>query len=245
MLSIFPVTGIAIINSKHEFFAGIDTCAQNLQADDILVVAHTPWSRAMDLVYTLSEVTPSHEAKKLADELEKDARHIEVILRESNEIVKYGNRVLITENKAGIVCANAGIDQSNAGIGKAVAVPHDPDAVAREIRQYILDKFDITVAVIMSDTVGRALRNGAVNIGIGVAGIKAMRSEIGRQDLFGYTLRVSEVALADEIASAAELAQGQADEGTPFVIVRGLSYERIENDSARKLNRPRERRLFQ
>ena len=161
------------------------------------------------------------------------------------EVVKIGRNVIITENKAGIICANAGVDESNAGLGYAIGVPEDPDKLAREIRQFIKDKLRRQVAVIISDTVGRALRRGAVNIAIGVAGIPAMKSEIGKKDLFGYEMRVSEIAIADEIASAAELLQGQTDEASPFIIVRGYNINFDGEEKARILNRPKDERLFQ
>ena len=159
-------------------------------------------------------------------------------------MIKVGRNVIITENKAGIVCANAGVDESNAGLGNAIGVPEDPDALAHEIREYIKQNCGKSVSVIISDTVGRALRRGAVNIAIGIAGIPAIKSEIGKKDLFGYEMRVSEIAIADEIASAAELLQGQTDEATPLIIVRGYKFDLEGPLNAKYLNRPSEERLF-
>lgn len=213
--------------------------------EDILVCAHTPWSRVNGPIYKIDKMEPSDEATELAKKLDKDPQKIEIILQLSNEVVKIGRNVIITENKAGIICANAGVDESNAGLGYALGVPEDPDKLACEIRQFIKDKLRKQVAVIISDTVGRALRRGAVNIAIGVAGIPAMKSEIGKKDLFGYEMRVSEIAIADEIASAAELLQGQTDEASPFIIVRGYNINFDGEEKARILNRPKDERLFQ
>ena len=207
-------------------------------------MAHTPWSRLFGPIYTLDDMIPSERAVILGQELEKDPKQIEIILQESDEVVKYGRKVLVTQNKAGIVCANGGIDQSNAGIGKLVAVPHHTDEVATKISEYIYSVSGKRVAVILSDTVGRALRRGAVNIGIGVHGINAMESEIGKKDLFGYTMRVSEVAIIDELASAAELVMGQTTEANPFVVIRGFEFDWTTDTNAKILNRPADERIF-
>lgn len=244
MISVIPVKDVPILSTTDEFWQEIKRLTSVVNDNDILVVAHTPWSRVNGPKYRLEEITPSDQAIILAEELEKDPRHVEVILRESQSIVKTGRKVIVTENHAGVVCANAGVDQSNAGIGNVIAVPHHPDQLANQIRSMIKENSEKNVAVIISDTVGRALRRGAVNIGIGTAGIDAMRSEKGKADLFGYTMRVSEVAIIDELASAAELVQRQTNEGTPFVIIRGYEYGIATNASAQVLNRPENERIF-
>lgn len=245
LISIIAVPDIPIIKSEEQFFRILKSSLENMIEDnDILVCAHTPWSRIRGPIFEIEKVEPSDEAIKLATELDKDPKKIEIILQLSNEVIKVGRNVIITENKAGIVCANAGVDESNAGIGYALGVPEDPDALAEEIRQFIHQSSGKKVAVIISDTVGRALRRGAVNIAIGTAGIPAMKSEIGKKDLFGYEMRVSEIAIADEIASAAELLQGQTNEAAPLIIVRGYEINFEGPLSARYLNRPNEERLF-
>ena len=215
-----------------------------IEDNDILVCAHTPFSRILGPLYKISDMIPSEKAERIAQDLGKDPKKIEVVLKSSQKVIKTGRNVIITENKAGIVCANAGVDESNAGLGYAVAIPDDPDALARETKKRIYDELGKKVAVIISDTVGRALRRGAVNIAIGVAGISAMRSDINKKDLYGYVMRVSQIAIADEIASAAEMLQGQTDEAIPFVIVRGYKIDFTGSESAKTLNRPENERLF-
>lgn len=246
MISIISIPNIPIIESEKQIFQVLKSSLVNLiENGDILVCAHTPWSRVRGPIYEIDKIEPSAKAIKLANELDKDPKKIEIILQLSKQVIKVGRNVIITENKAGVVCANAGVDESNAGIGYALGVPEDPDALAQEIREFVKQTCGKSIAVIISDTVGRALRRGAVNIAIGTSGIPAMRSEIGRKDLFGYEMRVSEIAIADEIASAAELLQGQTDEATPLVIVRGYSLDFSGPPSAKYLNRPNEERLFQ
>lgn len=246
MLEIFPLPDIPIIRSKEQLWLVLLDKLKNFGKDgDILVVAHTPFSRVDGYQHKLSDITPSKKANELALELDKDPEKIEIILNASSDIVKIGRNIIITENKAGIICANAGVDESNAELGFVITVPDNPDKLASEIRTRIKDELNLNIAIIVSDTVGRALRKGAVNIGIGASGIDPMRSEIGKEDLFGYTMKVSEVAIIDEIAAAAELLQGQTDEGNPFIIVRGLKFSNNSDLSARDLNRPKNERLFQ
>lgn len=246
MLQIVAVPNIPLLETELQFwdclFNGLS--AISIQDHDIIILAHTPLSRIFGYRYNLEEINPSPQALELAESLEKDARVVEVILQNSKKVIKAQNRILITENLAGVVCANAGIDLSNAGQGFVVAIPPNPNDMAARIQQRIQEEFAIRVAIIISDTVGRALRNGAVNIAIGVAGIDPIRSEIGKQDLFGYTLRVSETAHVDELASAAELVQGQTDQGNPFVVIRGYSFQSSTNLGADVLNRSEDRRLF-
>ncbi len=245
LISIISVPNIPVVTSVKEFYQALeDELPKIIQKGDILVCAHTPWSRVNGPIFKIDDMIPSSKAIELANELEKDPKKIEIILQLSNEVVKVGRNVIITQNKAGVVCANAGVDESNAGIGYALGVPDDPDHLAREIRQFVQSKLNVHIAVIISDTVGRALRKGAVNIAIGVAGIPAMKSEIGKKDLFGYEMRVSEIAIADEIASAAELLQGQTAEGSPFIIVRGYNIDFEGEETAKILNRPNDERLF-
>jgi coenzyme F420-0:L-glutamate ligase/coenzyme F420-1:gamma-L-glutamate ligase len=246
LIEIIPIKGIPLVRTEDELWQSLLVSTKELLQDgDILLSAHTPWSRVRGPIYKLDEIKPSEKAIEIAQELEKEPEKIEAVLQSSREIVKTGRKVIISENFAGVVCANAGIDQSNAGLGYVIGVPRDPDGIALEIKNFILNNLKKDIAVIITDTVGRALRRGAVNIAIGVAGISPMKSEIGKKDLFGYEMKVSEIAVADEIASASELVQGQTDEGVPFVIVRGYKYDYSNELSAKLLNRPKEERLFQ
>ncbi len=242
MISIIPVENIPVFKNETELWDSIKSISNLLVDGDILVCAHTPFSRVMGPIYDLETIKPSSKAVSISKEINKTAEKVEVVIRESKKIIKVGRNVIISENHAGIVCANAGVDQSNAGIGKAIGIPRDPDELARHVQKIVSNGKKI--AVIISDTVGRALRRGAVNIAIGVAGIPAMRSEIGKKDLFGYTMRISQIAIADEIASAAELLQGQTDEASPFVIIRGYKINFEGKETATILNRPENERLF-
>jgi len=212
---------------------------------DVLVVTHVVVSRAEGNTVDLDKVQPSEFAKKVAEQYGKDPAVVEVVLRESNRIVRMGNGNLITETKHGFVCANAGVDRSNIkGKRNAALLPQDPDRSAETIRQTIRKLTGNNVAVIVSDTHGRPLRLGEINVAIGVAGIKPIRDRRGEKDLFGYILRIKQTAIADELASAAELVIGQADEGIPVAIIRGYNYPKAENTKATELIRPREKDLF-
>ncbi len=216
-----------------------------IQDRDILVVTHVAVSKAEGNIVNLDNISPSERAKDLAQKLEKDPALVEVILQESREIVRVGNGNLIAETKHGVVCANAGVDRSNVrGDRNVVLLPKDPDASAENIRQGIRKLTGCDVAVIISDTHGRPLREGEINVAIGVAGIKPIRDRRGEKDLFGYVLKVKQTAIADELASAAELVIGQANEGVPVAIIRGYNYQKAENAKAIELVRPKEKDLF-
>ncbi len=212
---------------------------------DIIVVSHIIVSRAEGNIVNLNEVKPSPFALELAKELRKDPALVEVILRDSKGIVRMGDGKLITRTKHGIVCANSGVDKSNVPGERTVALlPKDPDLSARRIKEDIKRITGKDVAVIISDTHGRPLREGEINIAIGVAGIKPIRDRRGEKDLFGYTLKVKRTAIADELASAAELVMGQANEGVPAAIIRGYKYPKSEDAKATELIRPKEKDLF-
>jgi len=212
---------------------------------DIIVVTHKIVSKAEGQTVNLDAISPSKQAKEIAAKTGKDPALVEAVLNETKEIVRIGSNSIITENKNGTICANAGIDKSNvAGKRNVVLLPRDSDKSAREIRDDIKRLTNHEVAVIVSDTNGRPLRMGEINVAIGVAGIKATRDRRGEKDLFGYVLRIKQTAIADELASAAELVIGQADEGIPAAIIRGYPYSTIEMASARDLARPKETDLF-
>jgi len=207
---------------------------------DVLVVAQKVVSKAEGSVIDLARVTPGEEARRLARETEKDPRLVEVILQESTRVVRVHGPVLITEHRLGFICANAGVDHSNVGLGPEFVslLPRDPDASAREIRDAIREAFDVSIAVIISDSHGRPHREGAVGVCIGAAGLEPLLSLVGRPDLYGYTMRTSVEAVADELAAAATLLQGQCAEGTPAVLIRGIPLPQGSGGAGRLLRDP-------
>lgn len=221
--------------------------AQNtpIQDRDIIVITHVAVSKAEGNIVNLDEVVPSERAIEIAHKTGKDPALVETILREAKEIVRLGPNSIITEIKNGMVCANAGVDKSNVEGERNVALlPKNPDATAQKIRQEIKRLTSCDVAVIISDTHGRPFRMGEVNVAVGVAGIKPLRDRRGEKDLFGYVLKVKRTAIADELASAAELVMGQADEGIPAAIIRGYRYQPVDDASVTELVRPKEKDLF-
>lgn len=216
-----------------------------IQNMDILVVTHVVVSRAEGNVVNLDEVSPSEFARNTASQFGKDPALVEVVLRESKRIVRMGDGNIITETRHGFVCANAGVDRSNVEGERNVALlPKDPDLSAELIRREIKRLTGCEIAVIVSDTHGRPLRIGEINVAIGVAGMKPIRDRRGEKDLFGYVLRVKQTAIADELSSAAELVIGQAGEAVPVAIIRGYNYPRAEVARATELVRPKEKDLF-
>lgn len=209
----------------------------------MVVVAQKVVSKAEGRVVTLSSVEPSARAIEMATEADKDPRQIELILRESRSIVRFERGVLISETHHGFVCANAGVDRSNAGAPDAVVLlPVDPDASAGRLRAAFRTRSGVDVPVIVTDTFGRAWREGHVNVAIGVAGMPALKRYAGQFDPDGYELRVTEIALADEIAAAAELVMGKLDR-CPVAVVRGLELP-PSDETAQTYVRPKERDLF-
>jgi coenzyme F420-0:L-glutamate ligase/coenzyme F420-1:gamma-L-glutamate ligase len=196
---------------------------------DVLVVTHKIVSKAEGRTVALADVTPSARARKLAAATGKDPALVEVILSEAHAVLRFRPGLIVTEHRLGIVLANAGVDQSNLpqenGGPRVLLLPRDPDASAAALRAALLARFDVPLAVIISDSAGRAFRNGVVGLAIGAAGLPALLDLRGRPDLEGRPLQVTQVGLADEIASAAELLMGETDEGRPAVLVRGFSSE--------------------
>ncbi|WP_322807916.1 coenzyme F420-0:L-glutamate ligase [Thermanaerothrix sp.] len=220
-----------------------------LQDGDILVLAQKIVSKAEGRLVNLSEVTPSAQAEELARFTGKDARFVELVLRESRTVLRYRPGTLIVEHRLGFVCANAGIDHSNVeGLygnpeDWVLLLPEDPDASARRIQQVLQARSGVKLGVLIIDSHGRAWRLGTVGVCIGVAGVPAIVDLRGRPDLFGYQLRVTQVAAADELAAAASLIMGQADEKRPVVHVRGFPYP-LRESSFSELRRPEEQDLF-
>ena len=217
------------------------------EAGDVLVVAQKIISKAESRFVDVSTVKPSEEAKKLATETKKDARFCEVVLSESKRIVRHRENLIIAEHRLGWVMANAGIDHSNVAPGdgheRVLLLPVDPDASARALREELVASYGVPIAVIISDSFGRPFRRGTVGIALGSAGLPAIIDWRGHPDLFGRALEVTETGFADEIAAAASLVMGQANEAMPMVLVRGLSWTAPEADGA-ALVRPPEHDLF-
>jgi coenzyme F420-0:L-glutamate ligase/coenzyme F420-1:gamma-L-glutamate ligase len=220
-----------------------------LQDDDILVFAQKIISKAEGRAVNLATVTPSHRAIELAKQTEKDARVVELILQESNEVLRTRAGAIIVEHKLGFVCANAGIDHSNvAGLGDqaeewVLLLPQNPDQSAEKMRDEIKSKTGKRVGLLIIDSHGRAWRNGTVGVAIGIAGVPGQEDLRGKPDLFGYTLQVTQVGVADELAAAASLMMGQAAEGTPAVHVRGFPYP-LREGKLKELIRPKDQDLF-
>jgi coenzyme F420-0:L-glutamate ligase/coenzyme F420-1:gamma-L-glutamate ligase len=192
---------------------------------DILVVAQKIISKAEGRLVDLTGIVPSAAAKALAEEVRKDPRLVELILSESTEVVRRRPDVLIVAHRLGFVMANAGVDQSNVGpegTEYALLLPIDPDASAAALKAQLDSEFGVDLGVIINDSFGRPWRNGVVGVALGAAGVPALWSRVGAPDLFGRKMRVTEVAIADEIAAAASLLMGQSDEGLPAVHVRGV-----------------------
>ena len=248
-VQVLPVEGLPLVKKGDNLAQLIGTAAQEqgtpLVDSDVIVVTHVAVSKAEGCIYNLDDVVPSRFAETLAKRLDKDPALVEVILRESRAIRRLSEGRLIAETHHGFVCANAGVDQSNVSGGRLVAsLPKNPDRSARTIRKGIKKLTGKDVAVIISDTHGRPFRMGEINIAIGVAGINPIRDRRGETDLFGYILRVKQTAIADELASAAELVIGQAKEGIPAALVRGYDYPRLDKASAKMLIRSRRKDLF-
>jgi coenzyme F420-0:L-glutamate ligase / coenzyme F420-1:gamma-L-glutamate ligase len=217
------------------------------QSGDVLVIAQKIVSKAENRFVDVTKVQPSPEAVTLAEQTGKDARFCEVVLSESKRIVRHRENLIIAEHKRGWVMANAGIDHSNVAPGhgheRVLLLPVDPDASARAIREELVASYGVPVAVIISDSFGRPWRRGTVGIAIGAAGLPAIIDWRGHPDLFGRPLEVTETGFADEIAAAASLIMGQANEAMPMVLVRGLHWTAPEADAA-ALVRPPEHDLF-
>jgi len=210
---------------------------------DIIVVAQKIVSKSEGRVVDLQTVTPSTLANTIAESSEKDPKHVEVILREAANIIRMRGPHIIVETRHGFVCANAGVDRSNAGNGDlAVLLPIDPDRAAQKLRKRIRELTGADVGVIISDTFGRAWRNGQVNVAIGIDGLKPIVDYRGRRDMFGNQLKVTQIAIADELASAAELVMRKSD-GVPVAIIRGVDYAK-GSGSVQQLIRPKEEDLF-
>ena len=213
-----------------------------LAAADLLVISQKIVSKAEGRLVRLSDVTPSPRAQAVAEEIGRDPRLVEVILRESRRIVRQAKGVLIVETHHGFVCANAGVDQSNVDADTACLLPQDSDRSAVALRERLQVLTGHELAVIIADTFGRPWREGLVNVAVGLAGLEPIRSYLGELDPAGYVLQATILAVADELAGAAEPVMGKLDR-IPVAIIRGLDWER-GNGSSRALLRDPARDLF-
>ena len=246
-LRVIGLPGIPIVTPGADLVALIHQAAVAaplpLQAGDVIVITQKIVSKAEGCLVALKDVTPSPWAEHYARQWGKDPRHVEVVLRQSRRIVKMDRGVLISETHHGFICANAGVDQSNIEGEEVVAVlPLDPDASARAVRQGLRELLGIEVAVIISDTFGRPWRDGIVNVAIGLSGMQAIKNYIGQLDAQGYELRVTSLAVADELAAAAELVMNKLD-NVPVAVIRGYDYPRGEGSLTQLIRAP-ERDLF-
>ena len=238
-LRIIPITGIGEIAAGADLGSSIYAVMRQqqlgLQQGDVLVVTQKIVSKAEGRLVSLDEVEPSAFARIAAQQGNKDAQHVEVVLRESRRIVRMDRGVLISETAHGFICANAGVDESNVGGKRQLTLlPIDPDRSAQQLRtrlqQLVGEGPDFDIAVIISDTWGRPWRNGQVNMAIGVAGMEPLADYRGQQDPYGYELHASVIAVADELAAAAELVMGKIDR-VPVALVRGYAYTPAKGDA--------------
>jgi coenzyme F420-0:L-glutamate ligase / coenzyme F420-1:gamma-L-glutamate ligase len=242
-VQILPLEGIPEVEQDDDLAALLHEAAAwigGLQPKDVLVVAQKVVSKAEGRVIRLDDVEPSARAHEHAGD--GNPRHVEVILREATRVVRSRPPLVIAETRHGFVCASAGVDASNApGGGTVVLLPEDPDASARALRERLRDLAGVDVAVIVSDSFGRPFRQGTTDVAIGISGLPPLLDLRGTRDRVGYELRTTMIAVADEIAGAAELVMGKTD-GIPAAVVRGLDLD--GDGSARDLVIPPERDLF-
>jgi coenzyme F420-0:L-glutamate ligase/coenzyme F420-1:gamma-L-glutamate ligase len=226
---------------------GLAAANETPRDGDVIVVAQKIVSKAQGRIVDLRQVVPSERARDLAAQTDKDPRQVEVILQEANEVVAHRPGVLVVEQKLGLVMANAGIDASNVeqqgDSENVLLLPEDPDGDCAALRAALNQRYGAEVAVVINDSVGRAWRSGTVGLAIGSAGLPALWDLRGNRDLNGRALEVSMQAIADELASAASLVQGQGAEGQPIVLIRGFEFPAVEEDS-KILIRPREEDMF-
>ncbi len=252
-LTITPLPEIPLIESGDDLaeliLVAVERAGLSLAAGDILVLAQKIVSKAEGRRVNLSNIIPSQKAVDVSRQVDKDARLVELILRESNSILRSRPGTIIVEHRLGFVCANAGIDHSNVSNEEpeseewVLLLPENPDASADKIRMRLEEASNTRLGVLIIDSHGRAWRMGTTGVAIGLSGLPGLVDLRGEQDLFGYTLRITQVGAADELAAAASLVMGQAAEGTPVIHVRGFPYNLREGDLG-EIIRPKEQDLF-
>jgi coenzyme F420-0:L-glutamate ligase/coenzyme F420-1:gamma-L-glutamate ligase len=246
-LTITPINGLPEIRPGDDLAALIRDAArtqgEKIQDGDIVVIAQKIVSKSEGRIVHLADVVPGERAREMAEESGKDARQIEVVLTECAKIVRWERGILICETRHGFICANAGVDRSNAGAPDTVVLlPVDPDASAARLRDAFRVTAGATVSVVVTDTFGRPWREGHTNVAIGLDGLPALKRYVGQRDPEGYELRVTEIAVADEIAGAAELVMGKLDR-CPVAVVRGFTLDE-PSETAQEYVRPAARDLF-
>ena len=247
-LTVIGITDIPEVNEGDDLAGFIFRAAlaqgTPIYLNDVLVITQKIVSKAEGAVVDLREIEPSPLAKQFAEQYDKDPRHIEVVLRQTRRIVRMDRGILIVESKHGFISANAGVDASNIpGEHRVSLLPEDPDSSARHLRKGLMDLAGCHLSVIISDTFGRPWRNGNTDIAIGVAGINPLRDYRGTIDPHGYSLKVSLAAIADQIASAAELVAGKTSQ-IPVSIVRGYTHSPDEDATVKPLLRESSLDLF-
>lgn len=250
-LTLFPLPGIPLVRPGDDLaqvlIDGIKALGEGLKNGDVLVVAQKIVSKSEGRLVDLDGVQPSPRAQEYANLTGKDPRLVEIVLGESAAVLRHAPNVMIVEHRRGWIMANAGVDQSNvepvAGKHQVLLLPEDPDASCQRLKARLDKYFGVEIGVIVNDSFGRAWRNGTVGVALGAAGLPALRDLRGRPDLFGRKLEVTEVGFADEIAAAASAVMGQAAEGRPAILVRGLSWTEPSGRAA-DLIRPKSIDLF-
>ena len=251
-LTLVALDGIGRVSPGDDLgqliLAAADDAGLALRDGDVVAVAQKIVSKSENRYAVLDEVVPSPRALELAERCRKDPRIVELVLAESRAVLRAVPNVLVVEDRRGLVLANAGIDRSNvepdaSGRERALLLPVDPDASAARLRARIRELAGVDVGVLINDSVGRAWRLGTVGTAIGASGIPGLLDLRGTPDLHGRALQITEVGFADELAAAASAVMGQADEGRPVVLIRGVTLARRDG-SARELQRPRDQDLF-
>ncbi len=245
-VTITGLPGVPLVKAGDDMaavaLAAYEAAGLSPEDGDVLVVAQKIVSKAEGRMVEVAGVVPSERAKALAAEVGKDPRFVEIILSESRRIVRHRTNLVIAEHRLGFVMANAGIDHSNVappgGRERVLLLPLDPDGSARALHERLVRATGRRLAVIISDSFGRPFRRGTVGIALGAAGLPALIDWRGHPDLFGRKLEVTETGFADEIAAAASLVMGQADEATPIALVRGLIWSAPEAPAAALLRLP-------
>jgi coenzyme F420-0:L-glutamate ligase / coenzyme F420-1:gamma-L-glutamate ligase len=250
-LDIFAIPGLPMVRAGDDLPSLIADAATRadhpLRDGDVVVIAQKIVSKAEGRTVDLATVVPTPEAMALAAEVDKDPRIVQVVLSESVRVVRSRPNLMIMQHRLGFVMANAGVDQSNVapadGIARALLLPVDPDGSAERIRAALAERFGAKIGCVINDSFGRPWRRGTAGVAIGCAGLPSLIDLRGQPDLFGRVLEVSIIGFADEIAAAASLLQGQAAEGQPVVVVRGLTWT-APDASVKDLVRPPAEDLF-
>ena len=225
-LEVIGIEGLPEIREGDDlvtlFMDALDEMGMEIEDGDAIVFTSKIISKSEGRVVSLSELQVSEEAMRIARATEKDPRIVQLILDEARELVRVARNMIIVETRHGFICANAGIDESNVEEDKAVLLPEDPQASATQLRRAIEERSGKKVAVLVSDSFGRAFRDGVTGICIGVSGLPALLDRRGELDRFGKVARITKEAVADEICAAANLVMGEFIEGIPIVIARGV-----------------------